>query len=70
VAISNNGANDHQPDQSDAFDPLVEAEALKTSLQEALNRSTRLIAGLRQFRKQHKAVASAMASLRQIQFTG
>jgi hypothetical protein len=69
VAISNDGANDRQTDQSDSFDPLVEAETLKAALQEALNRSTRLIAGLRQFRKQHKAVASAMASLRQIQFT-
>jgi hypothetical protein len=69
VAISNIGANDHQPDPSESFDPLVEAEALKAALQEALNRSTRLIAGLRQFRKQHKAVASAMASLRQFQLT-
>jgi hypothetical protein len=69
MAISNNGANGHQTDQSDAFDPRVEAEALKAALQEALNRSTRLIAGLRQFRKQHKAVASAMASLKQFQLT-
>jgi hypothetical protein len=70
MAISNNGANDHLADPSDFFDPLVEAEAFKAALQQVLNRSTRLIAGLRQFRKQHKAVASAMASLRQIQFTG
>jgi hypothetical protein len=69
MAISNNGASGHPPDRSDAFDPLMEAEALKAALQEALNRSTRLIAGLRQFRKQHKAVASAMASLRQFQLT-
>jgi hypothetical protein len=69
MAISSNGANGSPTDQSDAFDPLVEAEALKAALQEALNRSTRLIAGLRQFRKQHKAVASAMASLRQFQLT-
>jgi hypothetical protein len=69
MAISNNGANGHQAEQFDAFDPLVEAEALKAALQDALNRSTRLIVGLRQFRKQHKAVASAMASLRQFQLT-
>ena len=68
MATSHNGTNGHQ-DQPEAFDPLVEAEALKVALQEALNRSTRLIAGLRQVRKQHKAVASAMASLRQFQLT-
>ena len=67
MAISNDGANGNHS-ESDAFDPFVEAEALKATLQEAINRSTRLITGLRQFRKQHKAVASAMASLRQIQF--
>jgi hypothetical protein len=66
MAISNNGngANGHQA-EAEAFDPLAEAEALKTALQESLNRASRLIPGLRQFRKQHKAVASAMASLRQ-----
>jgi hypothetical protein len=48
---------------------LIEAEALKAALQDSLNRSTRLLAGLRQFRKQHKAVASAVASLRQFQLT-
>ena len=68
MATSHNGTNGHQ-DQPEAFDPLTEAEALKVALQEALNRSTRLIAGLRQVRKQHKAVASAMASLRQFQLT-
>jgi|SRR5580692_3567538 hypothetical protein len=68
MAISNDGANGNHS-ESDAFDPFVEAEALKATLQEAINRSTRLITGLRQFRKQHKAVASAMASLRQFQLT-
>jgi hypothetical protein len=67
MATSNNGANGHQS-EPEAFDPLLEAEALKAALQEALNRATRLMGGLKQFRKQHKAVASAMASLRQIQF--
>jgi hypothetical protein len=65
----NNGANGQHSEQSESFDPLVEAEALKAALQESLNRASRLIAGLRQFRKQHKAVASAMASLRQFQLT-
>ena len=70
MAMSQNGANGHQQaEQTETFDPLMEAEALKVALQEALNRSSRLIAGLRQFRRQHKAVASAMASLRQFQLT-
>jgi hypothetical protein len=69
AASHNNGANGQHSEQSESFDPLVEAEALKAALQESLNRASRLIAGLRQFRKQHKAVASAMASLRQFQLT-
>jgi Tfp pilus assembly protein PilN len=69
MANSNNVANGHQAEPSDTFDPLAKAEALKTALQESLNRATRLIAELRQFHKQHKAVASAMASLRQFQLT-
>jgi hypothetical protein len=69
MATPPNGTNGHQVPTSDTFDPILEAEALKTALQEALNRSNRLIGGLRQFRKQHKAVASAMASLRQFQLT-
>jgi hypothetical protein len=69
MATHNNGSNGQHNEQPESFDPIVEAEALKATLQEALNRSSRLIAGLRQFRRQHKAVASAMASLRQFQLT-
>jgi hypothetical protein len=69
MATPQNGTNGHQVPPSETFDPIVELEALKTALQEAQNRSTRLIAGLRQFRKQHKAVATALTSLRQFQLT-
>ena len=69
MATSPNGGNGHQLGQPETFDPLLEADALKAALQEATNRSSRLIAGLRQFRRQRKAVASAMASLRQFQLT-
>jgi hypothetical protein len=69
MTTSTSAANGRASEQHESFDPLVEAEALKTALQEAMNRSARLIAGLRQFRKQHKAVANAMASLRQFQLT-
>jgi hypothetical protein len=64
VTTSNNG---NQTQTTDKPDPLVEAEALRTALQEALNCSNRLIASLRQYRKQRKVVQSAMASLRQLQ---
>jgi hypothetical protein len=69
MAHSNNGANGRQAEASDSFDPLAKAEAMKTALQESLNRATGLIAALRRFHKHHKAVASAMASLRQFQLT-
>jgi hypothetical protein len=69
MATHNNGSNGQHDEQPESLDPLVEAEALKAALQEASNHSSRLIAGLRQFRRQHKAVASAMASLRQFQLT-
>jgi hypothetical protein len=69
VTTSNNGSDGHQAEPSEKLDPLVEAEALKTALQEALNCSNRLLASLRQYRKQRKVVQSAMASLRQLQLT-
>jgi hypothetical protein len=69
VTTSNNGTNGHQAEPSEKLDPLVEAEALKTALQEALNCSNRLLSSLRQYRKQRKVVQSAMASLRQLQLT-
>ena len=64
-----NGRSARPPEPAEALDPVAEAEALKAALQEALNRSARLIASLRQFRKQHRAVQSAMASLKQLQLT-
>jgi hypothetical protein len=67
--------NDHRPTEqhrngstaaSEVIDPLVEAEALRGHLQEALGRTNRLIASLRQHRRQSRAVRSAMASLRRL----
>ncbi len=48
------------------MDPLVEAEALKGLLTEAQTRLGRLIGALKQFRKQSRAVAAAVQSLRQL----
>jgi hypothetical protein len=47
-------------------DAMEEAEELRRQLQEALARTARLIASLRQQRKQEKAVKNAVASLRKL----
>jgi hypothetical protein len=64
-----NGNNGPAPEPAQVLDPLEEAEALRSTLQEAHNRVSRLIASLRQFRKQRKVVESAVASLRQFHLT-
>jgi hypothetical protein len=46
---------------------VEEAEALQGLLREALARTTRLVAGLKQQRKQQRLVSSTLASLRQLQ---
>jgi hypothetical protein len=51
---------------TDVPDPLVEAEAVKVALQEALTRLTRLAGALRHFKKQQRTVQSVRASLRQL----
>jgi len=48
---------------------LTEAESLRTAWQDSLSRLSKIIAGLKQHRKQSRAVKAAMQSLRQIQLT-
>jgi hypothetical protein len=48
----------------DVLDPLMEAEALRAALAEVARRLTRLIASLRQFRKERRALHAAWSSLR------
>jgi hypothetical protein len=52
---------------SDQFDLVTEAEALRTQLQQALSGTSRLIAALKQQRRQSRAMSAAMASLRRLQ---
>jgi hypothetical protein len=54
---------DHSP-ADDVLDPLTEAEALRAALAEVARRVTRLIASLRQFQKQRRALHAAWSSLR------
>ena len=55
----------HDP-PSDAPDPLVEAEALRAALAEVATRAGRLVAALKQSRRQSKALASVVTTLRQL----
>jgi hypothetical protein len=47
-------------------DPLAEAEAVRALLAEAQARTGRLVAALKQHRRQTRAVEAAVASLRQL----
>ena len=47
-------------------DPLVEAEAIRGLLSEAQSRLTRLIATLKHFKKQSRAVRAAVQSLQHL----
>jgi len=58
------------PPGDEGLDPLAEAEALRVQLQETLGRTVRLIASLKQQRRQNRVVQSAMASLRRLQDVG
>ena len=54
------------PPVGDQIDLLTEAEGLRASLTDAVNRATRLVAALKHFRKERRALASAWSSLRQL----
>jgi hypothetical protein len=54
------------PPTEDVLDPLTEAEALRAALAEAARRIGRLIASLRQFQKQRRALHTAWSSLKHL----
>ena len=54
------------PPPGDPTDPLAEAEALRAALAEAAARAARLVAGLKQFRRERRALASAWTSLKHL----
>ena len=54
------------PPAGDLTDPLTEAEALRGALVEASNRAARLVASLRQYRKERRTLQTAWSSLRQL----
>jgi hypothetical protein len=56
-----------EPPRGGIDELIAEAESLRELLHDAFTRTSRLMAALKQQRRQAKAVASAMASLRQLQ---
>jgi hypothetical protein len=55
-----------EPPSGDALDPLVEGEGLRASLADAAARAHRLVAALKQFRKERRALSAAFTSLKQL----
>jgi hypothetical protein len=62
----NGGPPADDPQADDVLDPLTEAEALRVALTEVARRSGRLIASLRRFQKQRRALHSAWTSLKDL----
>jgi hypothetical protein len=60
-------AAEQQPERFGMEEIIAEAEAVRNMLQEAGVRNTRLLAALKQQRRQSRAVMAAMASLRHLQ---
>ena len=54
-------------DPGEPLDPIGEAEELRVALQTALARTSRLIAALKQQKRQSRVVQTALASLRRLQ---
>ena len=59
-----NGHADPAP--GDPTDPLAEAEGLRASLADAAARAARLVAALRQYRRERRSLQAAWSSLRQL----
>jgi hypothetical protein len=58
--------NGHPIPAEDPSDPLAEAEALRTMLADAATRAHQLVAALKQFRKERRALSAAFTSLKQL----
>jgi hypothetical protein len=58
--------NGHPAPAGDPFDPVAEAEALRVDLAAAAARAHRLVAQLKQLKRERRALASAWSSLKQL----
>lgn len=62
-------SNGHVPPRGDPADPLELAEELRTALSEAAGIAARLVAALRQGKKEKKVLASVLSNLKQLNLT-
>ncbi len=60
----------HEPERGGVNELIAEAESLRNLLGDAATRAARLLAALKQQRRQAKAVESALVSLRQLKIGG
>ncbi|MBA4192658.1 MAG: hypothetical protein C0467_32220 [Planctomycetaceae bacterium] len=58
--------NGHTPPRGDPPDPLFAAEELRDALADATTKATRLVAALRQTRKEKKVLSAVLTNLKQL----
>lgn len=56
----------HDPPAGDAGDPLAAAEELRAALTDAATKAARLVAALRQSKKEKKALSAVLTNLKQL----
>ena len=56
----------HDPPAADAGDPLVAAGELRAALADAATKAARLVAALRQSKKEKKALSAVLTNLKQL----
>ena len=62
--------NGHTPPRGDPADPLELAEELRAALADAAGKAARLVAVLRQGKKEKKVLASVLTNLKQLNLGG
>ena len=58
--------NGHADSAGEQFDPLAEAEALRLALADGASRAHRLVAALKQYKRERRSLQAAWSSLRQL----
>lgn len=58
--------NGHTPPRGDPPDPLFAAEELRDALADATSKAARLVAALRQSKKEKKALSAVLTNLKQL----
>jgi hypothetical protein len=72
LTVKSNTNGHSSPEQNgvdEIVDPLAEAEALRAAMTEVVRRFGRLIAGLRQYQKQRRALQAAWTSLKHLRLS-